>query len=101
MSMLKMVQVIFTRLKHIHVTHADHESPAPPKGPAVSAMRSPTRMHRPAAPSPRPASLDAIDGDRPSVEASAANSGASINPYGITTVRELLRVLISILDPSD
>ncbi|ORY81572.1 hypothetical protein BCR37DRAFT_48410 [Protomyces lactucae-debilis] len=103
MTMLKMVQVIFVRLKHIPVSEADSVwAPSPesqPGTPNGTSMRSPTKMQKPTV--PRQSAEMAASEENKASQTSAQEADAVLVPYGIVTVRELLRVLISILDPAD
>ncbi|BFZ56646.1 GDP/GTP exchange factor for ARF [Savitreella phatthalungensis] len=94
MVMQKMLQVVFLRLRELDPADDPVESSAgdaPLSTPAPTPLTSP--RHGPISPAETSA--------RTSIADSSAAAQEPVSPYGIMSIRELLRVLITILDPDN
>lgn len=101
MTMLKMVQVVFTRLKELDPNIDDYVSAStaqtPMPSPKLAPIASPSQSrHNIGEDSSTESTSQKVSGE----SITNGTPGEAIVPYGITSIRELLRVLISILNPS-
>lgn len=102
MSMLKMVQIMFTRLKQLESDESEEVPSLPvvqtPVGsPKTRPIDSPSKTKA------RMTDEKVLGTNGAKTSEDAASNGVpseDIEPYGITSIRELLRVLISILNPA-